>query len=264
MNKAWLGFKEGKWTTTIDVRDFIQLNYTPYDGDESFLEGISEKTKVLFEKYNNLVGEEMDKGGVLNVDTKIVSKINSHQPGYLDQENEVIVGLQTDEPLKRAFMPFGGIRVAQKAAEAYGYKIDDEIVKIFTDYRKTHNQGVFDVYTSEMRKARRSGVITGLPDGYGRGRIIGDYRRVPLYGVDRLIEVKEQEKDALDGTMTDDIIRDREELTEQIRALQELKEMALSYGYDISRPAEDSKEAVQWLYFAYLGAIKEQNGAAMS
>lgn len=264
MNKAWLGFKEGKWTTTIDVRDFIQLNYTPYDGDESFLEGISEKTKVLFEKYNNLVGEEMDKGGVLNVDTKIVSKINSHQPGYLDQENEVIVGLQTDEPLKRAFMPFGGIRVAKKAAEAYGYKIDDEIVKIFTDYRKTHNQGVFDVYTSEMRKARRSGVITGLPDGYGRGRIIGDYRRVPLYGVDRLIEVKEQEKDALDGTMTDDIIRDREELTEQIRALQELKEMALSYGYDISRPAEDSKEAVQWLYFAYLGAIKEQNGAAMS
>src|SRR5690606_37976894 len=172
----------------------------------------------------------MDKGRVLNVDTKIVSKINSQQTGYLDQENEVIVGLQTDEPLKRAFMPFGGIRVAQKAAEAYGYKIDDEIVKIFTDYRKTHNQGVFDVYTSEMRKARRSGVITGLPDGYGRGRIIGDYRRVPLYGVDRLIEVKEQEKDALDGTMTDDIIRDREELTEQIRALQELKEMALSYG----------------------------------
>lgn len=264
MVKAWNGFKEGNWTKAIDVREFIQLNYTPYDGDSSFLEGISEKTQVLLDKYNELIRKEMDQGGVLNVDNEIVSNITSHKPGYLDKDNEVVVGLQTDEPLKRAFMPFGGIRVAQKAAEAYGYTINEELVKIFTEYRKTHNQGVFDVYTPEMRKARRSGVITGLPDGYGRGRIIGDYRRVALYGVDRLIEAKEQEKLALNGTMTDDIIRDREELTEQIRALQELKEMAQSYGYDISRPAEDSVEAAQWLYFAYLGSVKEQNGAAMS
>lgn len=262
--KAWHNFKQGYWNNNIDVRDFIQLNYTPYDGDASFLEGRTERTSILFEKYNKLIREEMDNGGVTNVDTHIVSRVASHEPGYLDKDHEVIVGLQTDEPLKRPFHPFGGIKVATKAAEVYGYHIDDELTEIFTEYRKTHNQGVFDVYTKEMRKARRSGVITGLPDGYGRGRIIGDYRRVPLYGIDRLIEVKIQEKDSLLGVMTDEKIRDREELTEQIRALNELKDLGANYGFDLSRPAEDSVEAAQWLYFAYLGSVKEQNGAAMS
>ena len=247
----------------IDVRDFIQKNYEPYYGDESFLEGASERTIKLLDEYSKYQKLENEKG-VVDMETKIPSTITAYEAGYLDQDNEVIVGLQTDKPLKRAFMPFGGIRIATKAAEAYGYKINPELVEIFTKYRKTHNQGVFDVYTKEMRLARKTAVVTGLPDGYGRGRIIGDYRRVPLYGVDRLIEEKRKEKASFKGAMTEEVIRAREELQEQINALHELKEMAAKYGYDISRPAENAKEAIQWLYFAYLGAVKEQNGAAMS
>ena len=263
--KAWEGFKPGKWQEEVDVRDFIMKNFTPYTGDESFLEGPTEATKKLWDQVMELSKKEREAGGVLDADTKVVSTITSHGPGYLDKDLETIVGFQTDKPFKRALMPFGGIRMAKQALEAYGYEIDEEVEHIFTHWRKTHNQGVFDVYTPEMRKARRAGVITGLPDAYGRGRIIGDYRRVPLYGVDYLIEQKEKDKAYLGGrTMTDDVIRDREEHTEQIKALHELKEMAASYGYDISRPALNAKEAIQWLYFAYLGAIKEQNGAAMS
>lgn len=265
MMKAWDGFKEGKWQKDIDVRDFIIENFTPYEGDDEFLVGPTEATNTLWKQVMELTKQELENGGVLDMDTKIVSTITSHGPGYLDQEKEKVVGFQTDKPFKRSLQPFGGIRMAVDSAKSYGFEIDQEIVKIFTDYRKTHNQGVFDAYTSEMRLARKAGIITGLPDAYGRGRIIGDYRRVALYGVDRLIE--EKKKDLLEtgnGTMTDDIIRDREELSEQIRALQELKELAVSYGYDISEPATNAREAFQWLYFAYLAAIKEQNGAAMS
>ncbi|MDR4887964.1 formate C-acetyltransferase [Fredinandcohnia sp. QZ13] len=263
--KAWAGFKEGKWQKEINVRDFILENFTPYSGDEAFLEGPTEATNALWEQVMELTKQERENGGVLDMDTKIVSTITSHGPGYLDQGKEKVVGVQTDKPFKRSLQPFGGIRMAVDSANSYGFEIDEEIVKIFTEYRKTHNQGVFDAYTPEMRLARKAGIITGLPDAYGRGRIIGDYRRVALYGVDRLIEDKK--KDFLEtgnGAMTDDIIRDREELSEQIRALQELKELAVSYGYDISEPATNAKEAFQWLYFAYLAAIKEQNGAAMS
>ncbi len=265
MMKAWAGFKEGKWQKDIDVRDFIIENFTPYSGDDEFLVGPTEATNTLWKLVMELTKQEREKGGVLDMDTKIVSTITSHGPGYLDQEKEKVVGFQTDKPFKRSLQPFGGIRMAVDSAKSYGFEIDQEIVKIFTDYRKTHNQGVFDAYTPEMKLARKAGIITGLPDAYGRGRIIGDYRRVALYGVDRLIQDKK--KDLLEtgnGTMTDDIIRDREELSEQIRALQELKELAVSYGYDISEPAANAREAFQWLYFAYLAAIKEQNGAAMS
>nr|WP_304215454.1 formate C-acetyltransferase [Fredinandcohnia onubensis] len=263
--KAWAGFKEGKWQKDIDVRDFIIENFTPYSGDDEFLVGPTEATNTLWKQVMELTKQERENGGVLDMDTKIVSTITSHGPGYLDQEKEKVVGFQTDKPFKRSLQPFGGIRMAVDSAKSYGFEIDQEIVKIFTDYRKTHNQGVFDAYTPEMKLARKAGIITGLPDAYGRGRIIGDYRRVALYGVDRLIEDKK--KDLLEtgnGTMTDDIIRDREELSEQIRALQELKELAVSYGYDISEPATNAREAFQWLYFTYLAAIKEQNGAAMS
>ncbi|MBZ4663406.1 MAG: pfl [Caloramator sp.] len=259
----WQGFVEGRWTEEIDVRDFIQKNYTPYEGDASFLVPTSEKTAKLWEEAKKLIIEEIKKG-VIDVDTETVSEVNAYKPGYLDKENEVIVGFQTDAPLKRIVNPWGGIRMAVQAAEAYGYKVNQEIVDIFTKYRKTHNQGVFDAYTDEMKLARKSGVITGLPDAYGRGRIIGDYRRLALYGADYLIEKKQQDKKKLVGAMTEEVIRLREELTEQIKALEELKKMAASYGYDVSKPAKDAKEAVQWVYFAYLAAIKQQNGAAMS
>jgi formate C-acetyltransferase len=261
----WRSFKGSKWKKSIDVRDFILNNVTVYYGDESFLEGPTEATKKLWEQVMELSKQEREKGGVLDMDTSIVSTITSHRPGYLNKDLEKIVGFQTDKPFKRALMPFGGIRMAQQSCEAYGYKVSDEVKKIFTEYRKTHNQGVFDVYTEEMRLARKAGIITGLPDAYGRGRIIGDYRRVALYGVDRLIEEKQKDlKNTGARTMTEDIIRLREEIAEQIHALNELKQMALSYGYDISEPARNAREAFQWLYFAYLAAIKEQNGAAMS
>jgi formate acetyltransferase 1 len=264
--EAWEGFKPGRWQEEIDVRDFIMRNFTPYYGDESFLEGPTEATKKLWDQVMELSKKEREAGGVLDMDTKIVSTITSHGPGYLNKDLEKIVGLQTDKPFKRALMPFGGIRMAKNALESYGYKIDPEIEHIFTDWRKTHNQGVFDVYTPEMRAARHNGIITGLPDAYGRGRIIGDYRRVALYGVDYLIEQKKKDMELIggDGVMSDDVIRDREEHAEQIRALQELKQMAASYGFDISKPATNAREAIQWTYFAYLGAVKEQNGAAMS
>ncbi|HHW22985.1 MAG TPA: formate C-acetyltransferase [Clostridiaceae bacterium] len=256
--------KAGKWNDQIDVRDFIQKNYTPYDGDDSFLASTTQKTTGLWNKVKELMERERKNGGILDIDTHTISTITSHKPGYIDKENEVIVGLQTDEPLKRAIMPFGGIRMVRSSLKAYNRPMDPEVEKVFK-YRKTHNDGVFDAYTEEMKKARHTGIITGLPDAYGRGRIIGDYRRVPLYGVDFLIEKK---KEALNNyvfdIMNSPVIRQREELSEQIRALGELKEMAASYGFDISRPAQDTKEAVQWLYFAYLAAVKEQNGAAMS
>lgn len=263
--EQWRGFTEGNWCSEIDVRDFIQLNYKPYEGDESFLEGPTENTKKLWAKVSDLLNKEHQNGGVLDIDTHTISTIISHAPGYIDKDLEKIVGLQTDAPLKRAIMPFGGIRMVMKGCEAYGKKLDPNIIKIFTEYRKTHNQGVYDVYTPEMRRAKKAGIITGLPDAYGRGRIIGDYRRVPLYGVDRLIQEKEAEITHLEYDYIDaDTVRDREELREQINALQELKKMAGRYGFDISRPAANAQEAIQWLYFAYLGAVKEQNGAAMS
>lgn len=265
MTQYWDGFKPGKWQEEVDVRDFIIKNFTPYTGDESFLEGPTDSTKQLWNQVMELSKKEREAGGVLDADTKIVSTITSHGPGYLNKDLEKIVGFQTDKPFKRSLMPFGGIRMAKQALEAYGFELDKEIEHIFTDWRKTHNQGVFDAYTPEMRAARHAGVITGLPDAYGRGRIIGDYRRVALYGVDFLIEQKQKEFNYIgDRTMTDDVIREREEYSEQIRALKELKQMALAYGYDISKPATNAKEAIQWLYFAYLAAIKEQNGAAMS
>lgn len=265
MTQYWEGFKPGKWQEEVDVRDFIIKNFTPYTGDESFLEGPTESTKQLWDQVMELSKKEREAGGVLDADTKIVSTITSHGPGYLNKDLEQIVGFQTDKPFKRSLMPFGGIRMAKQALEAYGFELEKEIEHIFTDWRKTHNQGVFDAYTPEMRAARHAGVITGLPDAYGRGRIIGDYRRVALYGVDFLIEQKQNELNYIgDRTMTDDVIREREEYSEQIRALKELKQMALAYGYDISKPATNAKEAIQWLYFAYLAAIKEQNGAAMS
>ncbi|WP_434642822.1 formate C-acetyltransferase [Thermoanaerobacterium thermosaccharolyticum] len=264
MINEWRGFQEGKWQKNIDAQDFIQRNYTLYEGDDSFLEGPTEKTTKLWNKVLELMREELEKG-VLDIDTKTVSSITSHDAGYIDKDLEEIVGLQTDKPLKRAIMPYGGIRMVKKACEAYGYKVDPAVEEIFTKYRKTHNDGVFDAYTPEIRAARHAGIITGLPDAYGRGRIIGDYRRVALYGIDRLIEEKEKEKLELDYDEFDEAtIRLREELTEQIKALNEMKEMALKYGYDISKPAKNAKEAVQWTYFAFLAAIKEQNGAAMS
>lgn len=263
-HKAWEGFSKGNWQTTIDVRDFIQKNYTPYEGDESFLTDATETTKKLWQQVMDLYQKETDAGGVLDMDTEIVSTITSHKPCYLDQDAERIVGFQTDKPLKRALMPNGGIRMAVQACKDNGYEVDEQIVDFYTNFRKTHNAGVFDVYTPEMRKCRHNHIITGLPDAYGRGRIIGDYRRIALYGVDYLIEEKKHEKAYTPDVMDDDVIRDREEISEQIRALQELKEMAQTYGCDISRPAENTQEAIQWTYFGYLGAVKEQNGAAMS
>ncbi|MDY3972908.1 MAG: formate C-acetyltransferase [Clostridia bacterium] len=266
--EEWVGFVPGKWTQSIDVRDFIQNNYTAYDGDESFLAGPTEATDKLWGKLKELQKEERAKGGVLDMDTNIVSSITSHGPGYISddlKDLEQIVGLQTDKPLKRAFMPYGGIRMAEDSLKMYGYEPDAEMHKIFTDYHKTHNQGVFDAYTPEMRAIRKNKIVTGLPDTYGRGRIVGDYRRVALYGIDYLMEQKAKDFDNCgDGTMTDDVIRLREEIQMQYRSLGEMKKMAASYGYDISKPATSAKEAVQWLYFGYLAAIKTQNGAAMS
>ena len=260
---AWHGFKKGLWQKEINVRAFIQLNYEPYDGDGSFLAPATARTQAIWKKLTDLFVEERRKG-VLDV-SQIPSSITAHKPGYIDKDNEVIVGLQTDAPLKRAIMPNGGLRMVVNALKAYGYELDPHVVETFTKYRKTHNDGVFDAYTADVRRCRSSHILTGLPDAYGRGRIIGDYRRVALYGVDRLIARKQEEKSALDTAQsTDDIIRDREELSEQIRALRELKQMAASYGFDISGPASNAREAVQWLYFGYLAGVKEQNGAAMS
>ncbi|MFP4698000.1 MAG: formate C-acetyltransferase [Eubacteriales bacterium] len=264
MRTEWQTFNKGDWEDSINVREFIQSNYTPYEGDDSFLEEPTDKTKALWDKVSNLMKIEMEKG-ILDAETKVPSSVNSHGPGYVDKDLEVIVGYQTDKPLKRGIMPYGGIRVVRKALDSYGYKLDPNTHSIFKNYRKTHNDGVFDAYTDAMRRARHSGVITGLPDAYGRGRIIGDYRRVALYGVDYLIEAKKIEKKQLEmDYMEENIIVLREELSEQIKALNDLKEMAQSYGYDISQPAKNSLEAVQWTYFGYLGAIKEQDGAAMS
>ena len=264
MDKYWKGFKAGAWKEEVDVRNFIQKNYTPYEGDSSFLEGATDATTALWKQVMELSKKEREAGGVLDLDEKIVSTITSHGPGYLNKDLETVVGFQTDAPFKRSLQPFGGIRMAQQSAESYGFKVDDEVVEIFTKYRKTHNQGVFDAYTDEMKLARKTGIITGLPDAYGRGRIIGDYRRVALYGVDFLIEKRKQDLRLTSKVMTEDLIRQREELSEQIRALGELKELANIYGFDISKPATNAREAFQWLYFAYLAAIKEQNGAAMS
>ena len=265
MMKEWNNFKPGNWTKEIDVRNFIQLNYTPYEGDASFLADATEATNKLWAEVSELFKKERENGGVLDVDTETVSGINEYAPGYIDQALEKIVGVQTDAPLKRAVMPQGGIRMAESAAKSYGYEVSARISEIFSKYRKTHNQGVFDAYTDEMRLARKSGIITGLPDAYGRGRIIGDYRRVALYGVDRLIEDRLVQKKSLEvKTIDEDVIRLREELSDQIVALKELKAMAASYGLDISGPASNAREAVQWLYFGFLAAIKQQNGAAMS
>ncbi|MBM6818671.1 formate C-acetyltransferase [Clostridium saudiense] len=265
MREEWNDFKTGSWTKNVDVRNFIQTNYTPYEGDDSFLAGATEATTKLWAEVSDLFKKERENGGVLDVDTETISGINEYNPGYIDQAFEKIVGVQTDAPLKRAVMPYGGIRMAESAAKAYGYEVSPKISEIFSKYRKTHNQGVFDAYTTEMRLARKSGVITGLPDAYGRGRIIGDYRRVALYGVDRLIQDKEQQKLSLEvKTIDEDVIRLREEISDQILALKELKGLAASYGFDISQPATNAREAIQWLYFGFLGAIKDQNGAAMS
>ena len=266
--EQWQGFKGTKWRDDIDTRDFILNNYTPYDGDESFLEGPTEATNKLWGKLQELQKEERAKGGVLDMDTDIVAGINSHKPGYIDEsmkDLEKVVGLQTDKPLKRAFMPYGGIKMAEEACSTYGYEPNPELHKIFTQYHKTHNQGVYDVYTPEMRAVRKNKIITGLPDTYGRGRIVGDYRRVALYGIDRLIEKKKEDfANCESESMCESEIRQREEITMQIRALTEMKTMAESYGYDISKPAKNALEAFQWLYFGYLAAIKTQNGAAMS
>lgn len=265
MKEQWQGFKGSKWQDEVDVRDFIQNNYKPYNGDESFLEGPTESTNTLWTELQELQKEERAKGGVLDMETEVVSSLTAYGPGYLDKDLEKVVGLQTDKPLKRAFMPYGGIRMSEEACETYGYKPSEKLHEIFTKYHKTHNDAVFSAYTPEMRLARRNKIVTGLPDTYGRGRIVGDYRRVALYGIDYLIEQKQKDFAYCgDGTMTDDVIRQREELAEQIKALKEMKVMAASYGYDISQPAKNSLEAVQWLYFGYLAAIKTQNGAAMS
>ncbi len=266
--EQWNGFEGRLWKEEINVRDFVQNNYKPYDGDESFLEGPTEATNKLWGRLQELQKEERAKGGVLDMETKVVAGLTAYGPGYIDEsmkDLEKVVGLQTDKPLKRAFMPYGGIKMAEESCKNYGYEPNPELHKIFTEYHKTHNQGVFDAYTPEMRKARHSHIITGLPDTYGRGRIVGDYRRVALYGIDYLME--EKKKDHANcgcGTMTDDVIRLREEISDQYKALAGMKKMAESYGYDISQPAKDAKEAVQWLYFGYLAAIKTQNGAAMS
>ena len=265
MKEQWQGFKGSKWQDEVDVRDFIQNNYKPYNGDESFLAGPKESTNILWAELQKLQKEERAKGGVLDMETEVVSSLTAYGPGYLDKDLEKVVGLQTDKPLKRAFMPYGGIRMSEEACETYGYKPSEKLHEIFTKYHKTHNDAVFSAYTPEMRLARRNKIVTGLPDTYGRGRIVGDYRRVALYGIDYLIEQKQKDFAYCgDGTMSDDVIRQREELAEQIKALKEMKIMAASYGYDISQPAKNSLEAVQWLYFGYLAAIKTQNGAAMS
>ena len=262
--EVWNGFKKGKWNKEINVRDFIQNNYTPYEGDESFLVGPTERTKKLWDKVLNLYEQERAKG-VLDVATDVASGINAFDAGYIDKDLEQIVGLQTDAPLKRAIMPEGGIKIVEKSCEAYGYKVSEKIEDIYHNYRKTHNDGVFEAYTPEIRAARKNKLLTGLPDGYGRGRIIGDYRRIALYGVDVLIEEKKKDFENTRGNwMSEEIIREREEIAEQIKALEELKSMAARYGFDISKPACNSREAVQWLYFGYLGAVKQQNGAAMS
>ena len=262
---VWNGFNTGKWEKEINVRDFIQKNYTPYEGDAKFLAGPTEKTKKLWDEVLELYKKERENGGVLDASTDVASTITSHAPGYIDKDLETIVGLQTDAPLKRAIMPEGGIRIVEKSCEAYGMKVSDKIEDIYHNYRKTHNDGVFSAYTPEIRAARSAHLVTGLPDGYGRGRIIGDYRRVALYGVDELIACKKEDFANTRGNyMSEEIIREREEISEQIKALEDLKKMAASYGFDISKPASNSREAIQWLYFGYLGAVKQQNGAAMS
>lgn len=263
------GFAEGKWTTEINVRDFIQANYTLYEGDESFLEGPTSATKTLWGKVQDLQHEERAKGGVLDMETEVVSSITAYKAAYIDEESknlEKVVGLQTDKPLKRAFMPYGGIKMAEQACTTYGYTPSPLLHEIFTKYHKTQNQAIFDAYTDEMKRVRHAHILTGLPDTYGRGRLVGDYRRVALYGIDRLIEAKKADLDAteMDGEMEAHLVRCREEIANQIKALKDMKTMALDYGYDISRPAKDAREAIQWLYFGYLAAIKTQNGAAMS
>ena len=263
--QEWKNFKGGKWTKEINVRDFIQKNYTPYEGDDSFLAEATERTKKLWDNVLELYKKERENGGVLDADTKTPSAVNAYEAGYIDKDLEQIVGFQTDAPLKRAIMPNGGIRIVEKSAESYGLQVDPETQYIYHNLRKTHNDGVFSVYTPDVRAARSSHLITGLPDGYGRGRIIGDYRRVALYGVDALIEGKKEELALIDvDEFTEKVIREREEISDQIKALNDLKAMAAKYGFDISVPAKNAKEAVQWLYFGYLGAIKDQNGAAMS
>ena len=264
MRNEWRTFNGGVWEREINVRDFIQKNYTPYDGNEDFLAGPTQNTKDLWDQVMELSRQEREAGGVLDMDTKIISTITSHGPGYLNKDKETIVGFQTDKPFKRSLQPYGGIRMAEKACADNGYQVDPQVSEFFTIHRKTHNAGVFDAYTPEMRACRSSHIITGLPDAYGRGRIIGDYRRIALYGVDRLIEDKEEQKATTRTIMYSDVIREREELSEQIRALKELKKLGEIYGYDISKPASDVKEAIQWTYFGYLAAVKEQNGAAMS
>ena len=261
--KAWQGFVKGKWSEEVNVRDFIQNNYTPYEGDGAFLAPPTKATLKLWDEILDLSKKEREAGGVLNADTKTVSTLLSHGAGYIDKALEKIVGLQTDEPFKRALQPFGGIKMAEQALNMYGYELDPEIKNIFSKYRKTHNDGVYDAYTPEMRRARKAHILTGLPDTYGRGRIVGDYRRVALYGVDFLIAQKEQDKLNMDGDMTPDKVRDREELAEQIKALKNLKALASIYGADISGPAETARQAIQALYFGYLAAVKDQNGAAM-
>ncbi|MBQ2744256.1 MAG: formate C-acetyltransferase [Lachnospiraceae bacterium] len=264
MMPEWAGFTDGKWTQEINTRDFIQKNYKPYEGDKDFLAGPTQATTDLWNQVLELSKQERENGGVIDMDTKVPSTITSHAAAYLNKDKETIVGFQTDKPLKRAFMPFGGIRTAVTACKSYGYEVDPEIINVFTNWRKTHNQGVFEIYTPEMRAARHAHIITGLPDAYGRGRIIGDYRRVALYGVDRLIEDKMAQHASVVGDMTEEICRLREELADQVSALKELKKLGEIYGYDISKPATDVKEAIQWTYFGYLAAVKEQNGAAMS
>ncbi len=268
MKNEWRGFKGTKWVDDVNVRDFIQNNYTPYEGDESFLADATDATNKLWGRLQELQKEERANGGVLECETEVVSSLTAYGPGYIDEsmkDLETVVGLQTDKPLKRAFMPYGGIKMAEQAAETYGFKVNEKFHKIFTDYHKTHNQAVFDAYTPEMKAARHSHIVTGLPDTYGRGRIVGDYRRVALYGIDHLIAKKQEDfNNCGDGTMTDNVIRLREEIAEQMRALRGMKEMAAAYGFDISAPAKNAREAVQWLYFGYLAAIKTQNGAAMS
>ena len=263
-HENWNGFEKGTWVHEINVRSFIKHNFKPYDGNEDFLSAPTKRTVELWNQVLDLMKQEREAGGVLDMDTKIISTITSHAPGYIDKDKEQIVGLQTDKPLKRALMPYGGIRMAEKACKDNGYELDPSVKEFFSIHRKTHNAGVFDAYTQEMRACRSSHIITGLPDAYGRGRIIGDYRRVSLYGIDRLIEEKLEQKATTRSAMYSQVIRDREELSEQVRALQDLKKMAASYGYDISEPAKDTKEAIQWLYFGYLAAVKEQNGSAMS
>ena len=262
--EAWRGFTPGLWQDFIDVRGFVQLNYTPFEGDASFLAGPTPRTERVWETLSGMFPEEREKG-VYDIDTKTPGRIDGHAAGYISDDDNVVVGLQTDAPLKRAMIPNGGWRMVEKSLQTYGYEVDPFVKEIFTHYRKTHNAGVFDVYPDSVRKARSSHIVTGLPDAYGRGRIIGDYRRVALYGVDRLIQGKKVDKADLNARFSEEgIIQQREEIAEQIRALEELKRMAQSYGFDISGPAKNAKEAVQWLYFAYLGAVKEQNGAAMS